>query len=33
MREDQLQRMAWVALIPVARVDILVTAVVKVAVK
>ena len=33
MREDQLQRMAWVALIPVALVDILVTAVVKVAVK
>jgi len=33
MREDQLQRMAWVALIPVALADILVTAVVKVAVK
>jgi len=33
MREDQLQRMAWVALIPLALADILVTAVVKVAVK
>jgi len=33
MREDQLQRMAWVALIPLALADIMVTAVVKVAVK
>ena len=33
LREDQLQRFAWVALIPIALVDILVTAAVKVALR
>jgi NADH-quinone oxidoreductase subunit H len=33
LREDQLQRFSWIALIPITLVDILVTAVVKVAVK
>ena len=33
LREDQLQRFSWVALIPITLADILVTAVVKVAVK
>jgi NADH-quinone oxidoreductase subunit H len=33
LRQDQLQRMAWVALIPIALVDIMVTAAVKVAVR
>ena len=33
LREDQLQRISWVVLIPIALADILVTAVIKVAVK
>ena len=33
LREDQLQRFSWVVLIPITLVDIMVTAVLKVAVK